>query len=143
MPAIKIKMRFDYKGQVKNSKLFGNKQPEQLAEENREHKVTMLRNIPMQGISIVDIDMSMDVYSVIDEISGKKIAFAPVVITLVADGLENAIRFAAQEEFRTVQVVEPDALNFTAGDTEKLLFRVSQEIMDFRNQWLKRMENWK
>lgn len=143
MPAIKIKMRFDYKGQVKNSKLFGNKQPEQLAEENREHKVTMLRNIPMQGISIADIDMSMDVYSVIDEISGKKIAFAPVVITFVADGLENAVRFAAQEEFRTVQVVEPDTLNYTAADTEKLLFRVSQEITEFRNHWLKKMDNWK
>lgn len=143
MSALKLKMRFDYPGQVKTNKLFGNKQPEQLAEENREQKVTMLRNVPLQGISIADIDMSLDVYSVVDDISGKKIAYAPVVITFLADGVENAVKFAAQEEFRTVQVVEPDGLSLSAGEIEKVLFKVSQEILDYRDYMLRKIDNWK
>jgi len=143
LSAIKVKLRFDYLGQAKTNKFFGNKSPEHLAEETREHKVAMMRNVPMQGIRIEDIDMSQDIYSLVDEISGKKAAYAPVVITFLADGVGDVIKFVAKEEFRTVEIIEPKELILTGGDIEKLLFKVSQELSEYRDYLLRKIDNWK
>ena len=63
-------------GKVNLSPVVGGKNPEQLAEELRQHKASLIRNIPVQGVHIDDIDMSQDVYSIYDEITGKQICFA-------------------------------------------------------------------
>lgn len=140
---IKIKLRFDYPGQAKSGKLFGSKNVEQIAEETRQHKVSMMRNVPIQGIRIEDIDMSQDIYSLVDDITGKKIAYAPVVITFFADSIEDAIKFVVKEEFRTVEIIEPEELQLSKGDMEKLLFRISLELTEYRDHWLRKIDNWK
>jgi hypothetical protein len=140
---IKIKLRFDYPGHVKSGKLFGNKNPEQQADDTRQHKVSMMRNVPIQGIRIEDIDMSQDIYSLIDDITGKKVAYAPVVITFFADNIEDAIKFVIKEEFRTVEILEPEELQLTKSDIEKLLFKVSMELNEYREHWLRKMDSWK
>ena len=143
MPAIKIKLRFDYVGKAKSGKLFGNKNPEQLADDARQHKVTMMRNVPVQGISIDDIDMSQDIYALIDDITGKKVAYAPVVITFYADSIEDAIKFIVKEEFRTVEIIEPEELMLSKSDMEKLLFRISLELSEYREYLFRKVDNWK
>lgn len=143
MSEIKIRIRFDYPGQVKSGKLFGGKNLEQMAEDTRQHKVSMMRNVPIQGIRIDDIDMSQDIYSLIDDITGKKIAYAPVVITFVADGIEDAVKFVIKEEFRTVEIIEPEELQLSKSDVEKLLFRISLELTEYRDILMRKMDNWK
>ncbi|MEA4926671.1 MAG: hypothetical protein VB084_15365 [Syntrophomonadaceae bacterium] len=143
MAEIKLKLRFDYPGQVKSGKLFGSKNPEQQADDTRQHKVAMMRNVPIQGIRIEDIDMSQDIYSLIDDITGKKVAYAPVMITFFADSIEDAIKFVIKEEFRTVEILEPEELQLTKSDLEKLLFRVSMELNEYRDHLLRKIDNWK
>ena len=58
MTKIRMKVRFDYLGKTRQGKFFGGKNGVQVAEEIRQHKVSLVRNVPIQGIFIEDIDMS-------------------------------------------------------------------------------------
>ena len=142
MDAIKVKLRFDYLGQGKTGKFFGKKSLEQNAEEIRQHKVALLRNVPSQGIRIEDIDMSGEVYTVYEEINRKEIAYAPVVITISADSIEDALKFAMKDEFRTVEVLEPENISLTKADIERILYKVSDELRDYKEYMLKKINNW-
>jgi hypothetical protein len=143
LPEIKLKMRFDYQGKTKSGKLFRSKNIGQVAEETRQHQVSMMRNVPIQGIRIEDIDMSQEVYTIIDDINGKMIAYAPVLITFWADSIENIIKFVIKEEFRTIEIIEPEELSLSKGDLEKILFKVSQDLSEYRQYFLRKIDNWK
>lgn len=143
MNRIRMKVRFDYQGKTRQGKLFGRKSEEQVAEELRQHKVSLIRNVPIQGIYIEDIDMSQEVYTVFDEITGKMLAFAPVTITFSADSLEDAVKFTMKEEFRTVEVLEPEELALSRLDIERLLLRISDEMLDYRTYLQRKLDNWK
>lgn len=143
MPQLKVKLRFDYIGRPKAGKLFGTKNVEQLADNARQQKVSTMRNVPMQGIRIDDIDMSQDIYTLLDDITGSKVGYAPVVITLYAENIEDVVKFIVKEEFRTIEIIEPEELLFSKGDVEKLLFRFSQDLTDYREHWIRHMDNWR
>ncbi|MDD4801412.1 MAG: hypothetical protein PHF24_00525 [Syntrophomonas sp.] len=143
MSEIKLKLRFDYQGKAKTGKLFGNKNVEQMAEETRQQQVSLLRNVPVQGVRIEDIEMSQEVYAVIDELNGKKLAYAPVIITFYADSIEDAIKFSMKEEFRTIEIIEPDELVLSKNDIEKLLYKVSTELVAYKDYLLRKMDTWK
>lgn len=144
MTGLKIRLRLDFPGYGKNGRsLFGGKNLEQNAEENRQHKVSLLRNVPIQGIRIEDIEMSQEVYCVVDDLSGKTSAYAPVIITFFADGIEDAIKFCMKEEFRTVEVLEPDTVEFTRYELERLLFRISEESAEYKDFLVRKVNNWK
>ena len=128
---LKVKVRFDYKG-TRTGRLFGGKSVEQVAEEVREEKVALLRNVPVQGVTIEDIEMSNDVYSVTDEFTGQPVAFAPVTITFSADSLDDAIRFTMKEEFRKVEVLEPEQALLYKFDIERLLFAINEQLKEFK-----------
>ena len=130
---IKVRIRLDYKGVNKPGKFFfGGKNTEDVAEEVRSQQVGMLRNVPLQGISIEDVDLSREVYSVYDEIINAQVAFAPVVLTVSADSLEDVVRFIAREEFRKIEIIEPDYMVLSKIDIERVLFRVSEELRGYR-----------
>lgn len=137
---LKAKVRFDYKGTRIGRLFFGGKGVEQVAEEKREQKVALLRNVPLQGIRIEDIDMSGDVYVVMDEFSGHPMAFAPLVVTLTADSLDDIIRFIMREEFRKVEVLEPDQIILNTHDIERLLFSANQQLKELKVNLEKRLE---
>lgn len=130
---IRVKIRLDYKGLHKPGKFFfGGKNTEEVAEEVRDQQVGMLRNVPLQGINIEEVDMSGDVYTVFDEIFNAQVAYAPVVLTVSADSLEDIIRFIAREEFRKIEIIEPEAMTLSKIDLERILFRVSEELRGYR-----------
>lgn len=143
MPQLKMKLRFDYIGRPKSGKLFGSKNIEQIADNTRQQKVTTMRNVPMQGIRIDEIDMSQDIYTLIDDITGNKVAYAPVVITFFAENIDDVVKFVVKEEFRTIEIIEPEELLLSKGDVEKLLFRFSQDLTDYREHWMRQMDNWR
>jgi len=130
---VRVRIRLDYKGLQKPGKFFfGGKDTEEVAEETREQQVNMLRNVPLQGITIEEVDMSGDVYSVYDELVNAQVAYAPVVLTVRADGLEDVVRFIARDEFRKVEVLEPECIEMNKTDIERILFRVSEEYRGYR-----------
>lgn len=143
MTAIKIKIRFDYLGQGKTGRIFGKKSIEQNAEEIRQHKAALLRNVPSQGIRIEDIDMSSEVYTVFDEIGRKEIAYAPLIITVSADSIEDALKFSMKDEFRTIEVLEPENINLSRAEVERILLKANDELRNYKEYMLKKINNWK
>lgn len=141
MAQILAKMRFDFTGRTKSGKLFGNKNIEQLADNNRQQKVAKMRNVPMQGIRIDDIDMSQDIYTLVDDITGARVAYAPVVITFVADTIDELVKFAVMEAFRTIEIIEPGEMLLAKGEIEKLVFRMSEELSGYREHLQRQMDN--
>lgn len=138
---IRVKIRLDFKGTGKQSKFFfGSKSIEKLAEEAREHNVSVFRNIPLQGIKIIDIDMGTDVYTVYDDVNNTESAFAPVILDVVADSVEDILKLIAREDFRKIEVTSPAMINLNKFDVERLLFRVAEEFKSYR-QYLERKYN--
>lgn len=128
-----FKVRLDFKSNGRPGRLlFGGKPSDKAAEEVREQQVAVFRNIPLQGIQIIDIDVSTDVYSVYDEITNTYAAYAPLVLTVRADNLENIIRFIAREDFRKIEILDPASINLSHSDIERLLFRVHEEMKDYK-----------
>jgi len=129
---LRVKIRLDFKGQAKPGRfLFGGKQVDKAAEEAREHQVALLRNVPVQGVYIEDIDMSIDVYTVWDDLANAEVAYAPVVLTLVADNIEDVLKFIAREEFRKIDVQEPGRIVLSRNELERLLFKINGEIKNY------------
>jgi len=131
---LKLRVRFDYKGVSKPGRFgFGGKNVEQVAEEAREQKVALLRNVPIQGIQVENIDLNSEVYVVHDEISGTEVAYAPVQLLITAGGLEDVIKLIMREEFRKIEVLEPDQMIMTRHDVERFLFRTNEELRAYRS----------
>lgn len=129
---ILVKIRLDFKGSNKTGRfLFKGKPTDKAAEETREQQVTIFRNVPLQGINIIDIDVSADVYTVYDEITKSDVAYAPLVLTLKADSLENVIRFITREDFCKIEVLDPAFISLSHTDIERLLFKVHEEMKEF------------
>lgn len=135
------RIRLDFKGVGKPGKLFfGGKNTEKVAEEVRDQQVAMFRNVPIQGISIEDIDMSTEVYTVFDDINHTEVAYAPVVLIISADTLQDVLRFIARDEFRKIEILEPTNVQLSKYDIERLFFRMSEEMKSYRN-YLERKYN--
>ncbi len=143
MNGLRLRVRFDYLGRVREKKLFGNKGSEELAEEIRQHKVSQIRNVPLQGIHIEDIDMSQEIYSVIDEITGRRLCYAPVIITFTADTLEDVVRFIMKEEFRTIEILQPEQMEISRIELERLLLRINDELINYRDYLERKIDTWK
>ncbi len=130
---VRAKIRLDFKGVGKPGKLFfGGKNTEKAAEEVREQQVAMFRNVPIQGIAIEDIDMSIEVYTVYDDINHSDVAYAPVVLTVSADTLQDVLRFIAREDFRKIEILEPQTIQLSKYGIERLLFKISEELKSYR-----------
>ncbi|MCF8011008.1 MAG: hypothetical protein K9L17_00900 [Clostridiales bacterium] len=139
---VKVKIRLDFKGTSRAGRhIFGGKSQEKNAEDTREQQVAMFRNIPMQGIYIENIDTSGDVFSVYDELAHREIAYAPVVLTISADTLEDVIPFITREEFRKIQIIKPQDLYLTRYEGERLFFNMHQqmqrELNNIRRKYMK------
>lgn len=129
---IKVKVRLDFKGTARPGPFgFGGKAVGRVAEEIREQQVAMFRNVPIQGIHIDDIDMSIDVYTVWDDLNKSDIAYAPVVLSVSAENMEDLLRFIARDDFRKIDVIAPASLLFTRYDMERFLFKAHEEIRGY------------
>jgi hypothetical protein len=138
---ILVKVRLDIKGTGKSGRVFfGGKTVDKIAEESREQQLTVFRNVPLQGIQIIDIDCSTEIYTVNDDLTNNEIAYAPMEITIKADNLENIIQFITKEDFRKIEVLDPASLTLSHHEVERLLFKVFEEIKDYR-LWLERKYN--
>lgn len=132
---IRVRLRLDYRGEKRNGQFFfGGKTKEQVAELLRERQVAMLRNVPLQGVVLEDVDLSLEVYSV-DEITGRRlqdVAYAPVLLTLRLENIEDLLPLLLKPEFRKIEVLSPESVTIFRIDLERTLFRLSQVFSDER-----------
>ncbi|MGE5552630.1 MAG: hypothetical protein ACM3XZ_01755 [Betaproteobacteria bacterium] len=138
---LKAKVRLDYKGRSQPYKLFvGAKRAAEHAAEIRERETALMRNIPLQGIRVLEIDASGDIYQVQDAVTGEEVAYAPVTIELEADSIEDLVRFILREEFRKIEVLEPQELLLTHYDAERFLYRMGEETKQLITLAIRRLE---
>ncbi|MGD0153688.1 MAG: hypothetical protein ABSC17_08000 [Thermacetogeniaceae bacterium] len=130
---MKVKGRFDYRGEGKQGRVFARgKEGEQVAEEIREQKAILLRNLPIQGVRIEEINTDSEIYTVRDEISGKEVAYAPIEFVLDTDSIEDLIPFLLREEFRKIEVVAPNELVMNKHDVERIIYRIGEEMRNYQ-----------
>lgn len=139
---ITLKIRLDYRGDGRGGRrFFGGKNINESAEEIREEKVSFFKNVPIQGVAVNDIDATAEVYTVTDEGSREQVAYAPIILTVAAENIENILQLIMQEEFRKVEVVEPQTLTLGRGDMERLLFRISEELRRYHRSLERKWAN--
>lgn len=138
---VKARVRLDYRGRTQPYRLFvGAKRAAEVAAENREREVGLLRNLPLQGIRVLEVDASPEIYEVHDVVAGEDVAYAPVIIDLEADSIEDLVRFILREEFRKIEVLEPEELLLSQHDTERFLYRMGEEMKHLLHLTLRRLE---
>ncbi|MCR4418997.1 MAG: hypothetical protein QHH27_02075 [Clostridia bacterium] len=130
--ALRLRIRLDYRGVARGRFLFGSRNSQQVAEDSREQKVNLLRNLPLQGIEIEQVDMQPSTYTLYDEARGVEVTYAPVVLTLRAESLEDVVRMLFWEEFRKVEILEPEELVLDRHQLERLLFRIGEGAQETR-----------
>ena len=128
---VRVRIRLDYRGESRSGRFFfGGKNKEQMAERMREQQVALLRNVPLQGIFIEDVDLSLDVYAM-TEGDGRRthqVAYAPIILTLRIENLDDLLPFLIKPEFRKIDFLCPENISLHRLDMERLLFRLSQSF---------------
>ncbi len=137
---IHFKVRFDFKGKSKPARFFfGRKNTEEMAHVAREQQVALWKHIPLQGIDIVKIDTE-ETYAVLDEDEGEEIAYAPLVMEVKASTLEDLVMFVVREEFRRLEIIEPNELKLTRQGLERLFFKFHQATKEQVFLQIKRLQ---
>lgn len=140
--SVKARVRLDFKGNGKPGRfLFGGRASDKIAEEVREQQVAMLRNVPIQGIQVENIDMSQEVYLLPDENDHHDVAYAPVLLDLTADSVEDLLKFIAREDFRKIEILEPAEMVLNRNDLERMLFQMNEELKKFKAALERRFRN--
>ncbi|MGE5509518.1 MAG: hypothetical protein ACM3RP_13695 [Chitinophagales bacterium] len=139
---IKARVRFDFRGRPQAYRLFhGAKRATEVAAETRERELALLRNLPLQGIRVLEVDTSPEVYQVSDPVTGEEVGYAPVIIEVEADAIEDLVRFILREEFRKIEVLEPAEILLSHWDAERFLYRMGEEMKQQITVALRRMES--
>jgi hypothetical protein len=125
---IKIKVRFDYRGLPRPARFFfGGKGSREVAEELRQQQAAMWRNVPLQGVSVEEVEF-MDLYTVYDEAEEELITYAPMELKVLIDSLEDCLRFVTKDEFRRVEILDPPQLTLRGRDLERILYRFGESL---------------
>lgn len=141
---VRVQLRLDFRAEAKSNRFFfGGKNQEEVAETIREQQVALLRNVPMQGIVIEDMDLSMEVY-LVSEGEGRRhneVAYAPVILTLRIENLDDLLPLLLKPEFRKIDFLSPENIRLHRLDLERLLFRLGQvfqqEIKTMEHKYLR------
>ncbi len=130
---MRVRARFDYRGEGKQGRVFGRgKEGEQVAEEIREQKAIVLRNLPIQGVRIEEINTDSEIYAVRDELTNRDVSYAPIEIVLDSDSIEDLIPFLLREEFRKIEVIAPGEIVLDKHDVERIIYRISEEMRNYQ-----------
>lgn len=128
---VRVRLRMDFRGEHKSGKFFfGGKSNEEMAESSREQQVALLRNVPLQGIVLEAVDMSIDVYTMTEAVGRRMldVAYAPVLLTLRLENLDDLLPLLLRPEFRKIEFLSPENVHMHRLDVERLLYRVNQSF---------------
>lgn len=137
---LRLKVRFDYRGEGKSGRVFWRgKEVEQVAEEIREQKAILLRNIPIQGVRIEEINTNGEIYTIRDDGTGRDVAYAPIEFIMEADAIEDVLPFLLREEFRKIEVLQPPELTLGRHEVERIIYKMNEELRTYRLYLEKRL----
>lgn len=140
--SMKFRIRLDFRGITKPGRLFfGGKNSEKAALEIRDQQIGMLRNVPVQGLNIDDIDLSQDLYDVYDDMINADVAYAPAIITVTAETMEDLLQFIVREEFRKIEILAPDNVILTKMEIERLMFKINEEVIKLLVKFERKLSN--
>ncbi len=138
---LKLRIRLDFRAEEKSGRFFfGGKTSEAMAEAVREQQMGLLKNVPIQGVVIEDFDASMDIYLVNegDHRRKQEVAYAPLLVTIKADDIEDVFSLLLRPEFKKVEVLGPENINIRRLELERLLYSIfksyRQEIKNSENK---------
>ena len=60
-----------------------------------------------------------------------------------ADSLEDVLRFIMKEEFRTIEIIQPEQLELSRIELERLLLRINDQLINYRDYLERKIDNWK
>ena len=130
---LRVRARFDYRGEGKQGHVFSRgKEGEQVADEIREQKAILLRNLPVQGVRIEEVNTDIEIYTIREEITNRDVAYAPIEFILDTDSIEDLIPFLLRDEFRKIEVLVPNEIVLDKHDVERIIYRISEEIRDYQ-----------
>ena len=136
---IRLKIRFDYQGIPRPARFFfGGKGSREIAEEMREQQAALWRNVPMQGVRIEDVKYC-DLYTIFERAEEADLVYAPLVLVVTVDCIEDCLRFICRDEFKRMEIIEPPSLTLNNQELERLLYRFSETVQQQR--WRDRHEN--
>lgn len=125
---VKAKIRLDFKAENKSTQFFWQKRNlRETAKNLRAREVSLLRNLPFQGIQIEELNTEQEVYLVPGSANLREAAYAPVEMVVAADSLEDLTQLTLKEEFRKIKVLEPEKLQLSPNEMERFLFKVNEE----------------
>ncbi len=137
---LRLKIRFDYRGEGKAGRVFWRgKEGEQVAEEIREQKAILLRNIPIQGVRILEVDTNGEIYTIRDDGLGRDVAYAPIEFIVEADTIEDILPFLLRDEFRKIEVLHPSELTLDRHEVERIIYKMNEELRNYRFYLEKRL----
>lgn len=134
---LRLQVRLDFRAEEKSGRFFfGGKTSEAMAETLREQQMGLIKNVPLQGLTFEHFDASMDIYLVEegDQRRKREAAFAPLVITLKADSIEDVFPLLLRPEFKKIEVLGPDNIKITKVELERLLYTIFKNFQEKRNQ---------
>lgn len=138
---MRFRIRMDFRAEEKSGRFFfGGKTSEAMAETIREQQMGLLKNVPLQGLTFEDFDASMDIYLVNegDHRRKQEVAFAPLLVTLKADNIEDVFPLLLRTEFKKIEVLGPDNINLERADLERLLYSIFKSFrQEIKNLELK------
>lgn len=124
---LRLKIRLDFRAEERSGRfLFGGKTNLAMAGNVREQQINLLKNVPLQGISLQDFDSTMEVYVMTEDANRRtrEVAYAPLILTLKADNIEDIIPFLVRPEFRKVEILGPESINMSKQEMERLMFSI-------------------
>jgi hypothetical protein len=129
--SIKAKIRLDFKAESGGGKFFWKRHNlQEIAKTLRSRHVTLLRNLPFQGLNVEELNEDREVYLIPDVANHRGIAYAPLELTVEADSIEDLMQFTLKEEFRKIKIIEPNEVYLSNGEVERLLVKVNQEYRE-------------
>lgn len=129
--SVKARIRLDFKAEAGGRKFFWQRHNlQEAAKAVRSRQVSLLSNLPFQGVNVEDVKVDREVYVLSDVENRKETAYAPLELVVDADSIEDLIQFTLREEFRKIKIMEPDKISLTNGEMEKLIFKVNEEYRD-------------
>lgn len=140
---LRLKVRFDYRGEDRPGRMFSRgKDGEQVAEEIREQRAILLRNIPIQGVKIEEINTNGEIYLIKDEVTGREVAYAPIEFIVETNSIENVIPLLLREEFRKIEVLSPAEITMDKHEVERIIYKMNEELRTY-SLYLERRLNTK
>lgn len=126
---VRARLRFDYRGEPKSRRfIFGSEDPAQAAEKVRERQVEILRNMPFQGLELESIEDGNEIYRLTSDVPNEgAVAYAPIELTVTADSIEDLAQLTMKKEFRCIKILEPEQIELTQYDVERMLYRLSEQ----------------